>query len=501
MARWKVRIVDWIKKLAWQPVASGLLVSLAFPPFHLSLIVFVALVPWLIYLSKATASQARRSGYCFGLVFWSGQLYFIFALADRWTGSFFVAAIPYVLGVAIASVYFLLTGWLIFHCFRSRILWAIPLAWAGVEVLRSFIILLAFPFGQLAAPLASSPALIQGAHFGTISFVSAWVCAINVLFAQFLLGHSYRQMRWLALSSLAILAGTLAWYGRPIEGSPHRVVAGQTGIDLAFGDQSDVKSRIARNVEAIEVKALGADLLVLPEGIATSSGSGPPLIDFAVTPRLPIVFGGQRGNSPTYQSAFGFDGKWSYADKTRLVIFGEYVPGRNWIPGLDNFKLPGGDLTPGDEVKSLDVGGFRVGAMLCFEGLFSDVAYKQALNGSNILAVMAIDDWYMGTNAPEQLRDASTWRAVETGLPVVRAASLGYTVIIDQRGRTIASTPLGKMAAIGADVRIGSEPILFRLLPFFPIASLFSLVIIPLTSWWRSRMRNSGEHAGSSQLT
>jgi apolipoprotein N-acyltransferase len=154
-----------------------------------------------------------------------------------------------------------------------------------------------------------------------------------------------------------------------------------------------------------------------------------------------------------HQSAFAYDGKWSYADKTRLVIFGEYVPFREYLPFLDSFRLPGGDLTPGDRVKALSV----VGPILCFEALFPDVALQQQVNGARLLAVMSIDDWYMGTNAPEQLRAASIWRAVECGLPLVRSAGLGFTLACNSRGRVIAEAPLGEQVPLRVELRVPVE--------------------------------------------
>ncbi|HTQ08475.1 MAG TPA: nitrilase-related carbon-nitrogen hydrolase, partial [Fimbriimonadaceae bacterium] len=173
------------------------------------------------------------------------------------------------------------------------------------------------------------------------------------------------------------------------------------------------------------------------------------------------------------------------ADKTRLVIFGEYVPFRNLWPA--GFNLPAGNLTPGDKTVTLDVGKFKVGEALCFEALFPDVPYRHALQGANVLAVMSIDDWYFGTNAPEQLRDASNWRAIETGLPVVRAASMGYSIIVDQRGRTVADAPLGGLRTVEAAVQVPDRADLFPLLPVFPYLSVLSLVGIPAFEIWRRR--------------
>ncbi len=470
----------------WPPLISGLLVLACFPPFRLGLLVFVALVPWLMQLREADGKRAFRSGMVFGFVFWLGEFSFVAALAGHWTGSLALGMIPWLLGCFLGSFYFALFAWLASICYRRKMMWGIPLAWVGVEVFRSYIIGLAFPFGFLAMPLTPFPVLIQSAHFGTVFFTSAWVILCNLVLAELFAGAKYTSIRWYAASFGGLLALSIAWFGVEPDGDLKTLAAGQPGVDMAFGDQSLTPMKVGQRINEISWEVAGADLLVLPEGIARSPGNVPE-ITFDVNPALPIIFGGQRGVEPAHQSAFSFDGKWQYADKTRLVIFGEYVPGRKWLPFLNKFKLPEGDLVPADEVRTVPVGQFKVGALLCFEGLFPDVGYKHAANGANVIAVMAIDDWYFGTNAPEQLRDAATWRAIEAGVPVVRAASLGYTMIIDAKGRTVAEAPLRESEALVARVKVPRTPQYFPLLPVFPYLSLFSLIAIPLYDALRRR--------------
>src|SRR6185436_20490735 len=95
-----------------------------------------------------------------------------------------------------------------------------------------------------------------------------------------------------------------------------------------------------------------------------------------------------------------------------------------------------------------------VGPLICFEGLFPDLAYRQATNGARLLTVISIDDWYMGTAAPEQLRSAAVWRAVETDLPLARAASLGYSLAVDQRGRIMNQAPIKEGVPLHAEFAI-----------------------------------------------
>jgi apolipoprotein N-acyltransferase len=422
--------------------------------------------------------QSRKgcfwTSYLFGALIVLEQMLWVISLVAKWTGSVGLALVPWVLCGLIGGFYFAFLAILVRSALLRNWLWAVPLLWAGTELIRSFIPGLAFPWFLLSTPVGRLPAICQLAYFGTQYFLSAWICLVNVLLLRVLQKHSVKGTYWVFAAAVPVLS--LGWYLRPTSTSNVRVAMGQPGVDMAFGDASTREEREGLAVEALVEKAQrsGASLLVLPEGVAGST-SYPPIPPFALPDDLPVLFGGQRGRDPAYQTAFLYDhGHWSFADKTRLVVFGEYVPGRKLFPFLKDFKLAGADLTPSDTVTPVKVAKLTVGPMLCFEGLFYDVAHKQAEKGSQLLACMSIDDWYMGTGAPEQLRDSVAWRAMETGLPIVRSASLGYTEAVDGKGRLLASLPLRDRDDLTVDVPVEQNPLRNPLRPLFPwIVSMF----------------------------
>ena len=178
---------------------------------------------------------------------------------------------------------------------------------------------------------------------------------------------------------------------------------------------------------------------------------------------------------------FAYDGEWQYADKVRLVIFGEYVPFRDRLGFLSGFNLPAGDLHPGSEVTTLEVNGIRVGGLLCFEALFEEVAREHAANGAELLAVMSLDDWYQRTGAIEMLKAAAVLRAVENRLPVVRSAPLGPSLIVNERGQILAEASIGETTAVRAEVTVApSRSVWLRYV--FP---WFALGVWLLFTLWR----------------
>ena len=458
-----------------------MLVLLAFPPFNFGLLVFVALVPWLISLRETNGRQAWKSGYTFGLIMGFGQLYWLGMLAYNWTKSPIAGLLPWLLAAFAYAVYFGWVGVLISKCYARNLPWLIPIVWAGIEVFRSYIPIFAFPWGLLATPLWKVPAIAQAGHYGMIFLVSAWAVTANVILSQLL---SRRPLdpstpsRPLTAAFVLILLLSVFRYLQPEQGEKFVVTAGQPGVDMAFGNREHKHEDLRSNIQPIIDRAEldGTQLIVLPEGIADARRM-PPNLPF-LAGNVPILLGARRGTDPVYQSALGRDTlAWKYVDKTRLVIFGEFVPGRDAFPWLASaFKLPTGDMSAGNNgTEAMKLAGHAVGPIICFEALFPDIAYKQALNGSQMLAVISIDDWYMDTTAPDQLAALSVWRSIETGLPLVRSATLGYTLVTDSKGRVVAQAPLKEPHMLRQELTLPKSA------PMSPLSAAFPLISLILT--------------------
>lgn len=384
---------------------------------------------------------------------WMGQF------AYNWTKISWVGLVPVGIISLIFGGYWAFAGWISSLLIKLDKGWALPIVWTGLEVLRCYIPVLAFPWTFVANNMVFYRPLIQHAAYGSIFLVSFTVYVLANGIAQF---GKQSKIRSTTVNLGQLQVGlAIALFGLSLirEATFHpeklgvRVAMGQVNVDLAYGDPSVEEGKI--RVSALEhyarAKEANADLLVMPEGLARVP-TMPPTPPFAVEAFPPVLFGGQRGNSPRYQTAFSFDGtSWSYADKTRLVVFGEFIPFRGIIPYPPQLNLPGGDLVPGEKVTTINIGRLRVGPVLCFEALFPDIPFRHKLQGAQIIAIMSVDDWYMDTQAIEMLRSASIWRAIETGLPVARVGPTGRTCAIDPKGNVMSQLPLKERGTLVAD--------------------------------------------------
>jgi apolipoprotein N-acyltransferase len=112
-----------------------------------------------------------------------------------------------------------------------------------------------------------------------------------------------------------------------------------------------------------------------------------------------------------------------------------------WLSGL---TADIGSLTPGDKltIMPLKEHDMRIGTVICYESIFPDLARQFALNGANVLVVMTNDAWFGTSTAPMQHFSMAVLRAVENGMPIIRAANTGISGYISATGRVYGQTPL-----------------------------------------------------------
>jgi len=158
-------------------------------------------------------------------------------------------------------------------------------------------------------------------------------------------------------------------------------------------------------------------------------------------------------------------------DKAHLVPYGEYLPMRPLLSAIGVSRLAPGDLDfwAGAGPRTLDLGRFgRAGVQVCYEIIFSGQVVDRA-DRPDFIFNPSNDAWFGGWGPPQHLAQARL-RAIEEGLPIVRATPTGISAVIDSGGNVLSSLPLGSAGAIDARLPRPAPPTLFarfgNLLPF-----------------------------------
>lgn len=150
-------------------------------------------------------------------------------------------------------------------------------------------------------------------------------------------------------------------------------------------------------------------------------------------------------------------------DKVHLVPFGEYLPLKEGLRALglrQLVALPEG-FVPGAARMMLALPGLPpVVPLICYEIVFPGAVLPEGPRPGWILN-LTNDAWFGATPGPYQHLAQSRLRAVETGLPVIRAANSGISAIIDAYGNVQKALPLEAVGILDGSLPAVAPPTLY----------------------------------------
>ena len=132
-------------------------------------------------------------------------------------------------------------------------------------------------------------------------------------------------------------------------------------------------------------------------------------------------------------------------DKLHLVPFGEYLPFQSALEslGLSQLTKLRGGFIPGTRRRPIALPNApKMLPLICYEVIFPGDITKGEERPGWIVNVTN-DGWFGISTGPFQHLQQARLRAVEEGLPIVRAANTGISAVIDPVGRVVARLGLG----------------------------------------------------------
>lgn len=314
------------------------------------------------------------------------------------------------------------------------------------------------PWGRLAlgqltdgVPLT----VLSSSAFGTY-FVTFLIVLVSALIAQalFLGRFKLRVILAVALVISNLLCGVVVMALPSETRTTVNVAAIQANINSRDKWNSSMEEIIVK-YETLTKNAArdGAALIVWPETAITDNRYIPYVSELADDLDVYILFGcfeyGEDGSIRNILCLISPDGEISetaYA-KRHLVPFGEYVPMRDLImtvfPPLGEIAMLSEDLVPGSgsELYEIEINGetINIGGLICFDSIYEELAYATASEGADIICVATNDSWFEDSRAVYMHCSQSRLRAIETGLPIVRAANTGISANISRLGEVTES--------------------------------------------------------------
>jgi apolipoprotein N-acyltransferase len=469
---------------------SGLMAAQAFAPLDLAIMGWLALIPLLAALRRATPRQGAWRGFLQGGVFYLLLLSWIPGVVSGYGGmgppaSWMVGLLLAATLAAFHALFGAVQAWLFCRLGTSALMvapagWVVLAEWARTWPLGGF------PWGFLGYSqhgstrvLALAPWLgVHGLSFMLVGF-AALVVAI---FSSRLLSLAWRVPALSALVALPFLIlGIPAGVPAPEEGGddPLQVVAVQGNVPQEDKWQQARHSEIMERHLAMTRKALegGARLVVWPESSTVEQIARSPELQHRLRgllgPHQARALVGSVYSLPAggYTNAAFLvdpvDGLAERYDKMHLVPFGETVPLRDLLFFIEPMVEAVGDFQPGRVPgvlgRDLDLRNGQVtsgqgrqgtpfGVAICYEVIYAHMVAEQVRQGATFLTTITNDAWFGRTAAPAQHFAMAVVRAAETRRWLLRAANTGISGLVAPDGRVVAASELFTTAMIQGSI-------------------------------------------------
>ena len=150
----------------------------------------------------------------------------------------------------------------------------------------------------------------------------------------------------------------------------------------------------------------------------------------------------------------------SFYDKKRLVPFGEFAPFRRFLPFVDVVAGPT-DFSAGTRERLFTVPGYgKIALLICYETIFpGEIGGDE--KRPDLIVNITNDAWFGRTLGPWQHLAQSRMRAVEEGIPMMRAANNGISAGFDSYGRTLGQIELDSVGTIDLPLPPAGAPTIF----------------------------------------
>lgn len=486
---------------AGKALLAGLAMALCVPPLPLGPLVPFVMAGILVWLAPKSPRQAALAGFLSGVVFHLATLHWIKNVMN--VGPPVTIVLGLGLLVAYLSAFHALWafGWA--HCLRRNRVWAWPLLFTGIELLRGWG-QMSFPWLHVAYDFGSSLPLLQGVSVFGVYGTGLIIASTAVLLARWRTEGVSRK--WLALGvgfwGVWFVAGAVR-LSFPVKPEGMKVALIQPAIpQTRKWEEAYFKSVVAKTYQAISRVHEKVDLWALPETAIPDFWTWRPEIasklqtlsdttgaDVLVGALEAIPDAAKPEGARVLNSAFLLRPRSQPLryDKIRLVPFSEHLPFEDVFPALNQVKLGQSGFSAGGLMRVWN-SPTPWSPAICFEQVHADFVRQAALLGAKTMVVITNDGWFGNSLGPRQHWNIHRFHAVENGLSMVRAANTGISGAVDHRGVVLAKTEMMRDTSLVVTVPPGS-PSLYARFGTGLDALLWVLAFGAVGVLWRAKRR------------
>ncbi len=511
-------ILSWGWKRAAIALVAGVLSSLAMAPFNAWPVLFLTF-PVMVWLIDGAGGgrlhglpAAAMAGWWFGLgyfvpgLYWIGYAFLVDAPTFAWLMPFAVLGLPAYLALFPAFGFALAR--LIWSKDGSRVI-ALAASLTASEWLRGHV-LTGFPWNAFGYALTKPLALAQLASLIGLWGLTFLSVAIFASPAVLIDGNSRGRRPWVAPVVALLVLVAMGIFGAVRLGlQPTTTVANVKLRIMQPNLQQDVRFNYAAKAEVMQKyltlsdRASGpqstgvrdASILIWPESafpfFLAREADALAQIDDLLPKGTILITGSVRapdlppGTKITraYNSIYAIDHDGSVLsiyDKLHLVPFGEFLPFQDWMEKLGFVQLTKvqGGFIPGTGRRAMEMPNAPPALpLICYEAIFPDEVAARGDRPGWIIN-LTNDGWFGISTGPYQHLQQARLRAIEQGLPVVRAANTGISAVIDPMGRIVARLGLGVEGVLDSSLPAAIAPTIYARSGDIPIAMIVAAALI-----------------------
>jgi len=472
----------------------GLIASLTFAPVFFTAGIFSFSVLFRYVSSAKNWQEAFKYGYIYGFGFFLGGLYWISFALQVFIDEFWWA-IPFaLLGLPLFIAIFVAIAAACAWCFRQKLYYhfIFCLIWLVMEWFISWLFT-GLPWSMVGYSLSASDILLQSASMFSIFGLSFIVIYIGSSLYEFknALRTLTRILTSATLIIVMILYGTHRLDNNKTEFSSIKARIVQPSIpQSAKWDPKIFWQNLDLHVKLSKQEG-NPDIIFWSEAALTAPHYHKPiqktLLKAMNSDNQTLIFGGVNDNRKTnedlqiYSSLLAINNQghilFDY-HKSHLVPFGEYMPLKNLLPLK---KITHGilDYSEGDrEIVYLSKHDLKILPLICYESIFPlEITISNDL--ADVMVNVTNDSWYGNSSGPYQHFEISRMRAVENGLPMIRAGNNGISAIIDPYGRVIKKLNLNDIGILDSHIPVKQkEATMFSIYKHLSVFVLIILVLI-----------------------